>query len=124
MLTEYSKYVCLDKAKKNNLILEVNYSDDKDVKDCQIIKWSCGDKQGFIESKHLFEFLWIIGTREQQRKSIPQTITRVRVLEKTLEIKATKDIKKEQIIRVPIKINIPTEEEIIGEMKKGRKLTG
>ena len=60
-----------------------------------------------------------MGTEEQQRKMIPQKISEARYLRTTLGIKATKDIRKGEMINVPVELKLPSiEQEIIGEIKK------
>ena len=119
MIKDFVKYRLPDKNGKNDLVFEINYSDKEEVKDAKIIRWSTGDKRGFIDRKTLYEFLWMIGTPEDHKRMIPQKITKVKWYETVLGITATKDIKKGERINVPIKLSLPaTEEEIIGEKKK------
>jgi len=118
MMEDFNKYKFPDKKNNKGLVFEVNYSTDDKVFPCKMIKWYVGDEMGFIEAKHLFEFLFTIGSRNEQRKMIPQELTRVKHYETIIGIKATKDIRKGEMINVPISITLPTErEEAIAEIK-------
>lgn len=119
MLKDFARYIFPDKAGGNNLTFEVNYSPED--KDMAMIRWKCGDKTGFIERKHLFEFLWVIGKPEEQRKMIPQKLRKTRYIQKTIGIKATKDIRKGEMINCTINLDIPlSEEEIVGEIQRSK----
>ena len=122
MLKEHTKYRFPDLGKENDLVFEVNYADNDIVKDCRVIKWTVGEDQGFIERKHLFEFLWTIGKPEEQRRMIPQKIRKVRNIQKLLKVKATKDVRKGEELIFQANIEVPlSEEELISEIKKSKK---
>lgn len=121
MLKEYTKYRFPDLSSKNDLIFEVNYKNDDETKDCKIIKWKIDEKEGFIQRKHLFEFLWFIGTQEDHRKMIPQTIRKTRYIEKFVGVKVTRDIRKGEMLNFKIALDVPlSEEELMAEVKKGK----
>ena len=121
MIQEHSKYNFPDLAKQNDLSFEVNYLDQDEVKNCQIIKWICGDKHGFIERKYLYEFLWAIGKRTDQQKMIPQKVRKTRYIEKFVGVKTTKDIRKGEMLNFKIKLEVPlSEEEIYGEIQRSK----
>jgi len=121
MLEEYKKFVMPDKSGKgNDLIFEVNYnSKDGKTNKCQVLRFKYGEKEGYITRDHLLGMLWVIGEPAEQRKMIPQTITKVRHYETVIGIKATKNIAKGESINVAVKFPLPSvEEEVIGEIKK------
>ena len=77
------------------------------------------DKEYFIDKKILLEILFVIGKPEEQQKMIPQTLKKVKWYETILGIKATKDIRKGEMINVPIKLTLPTEErDIISKISR------
>ena len=67
--------------------------------------------------------LFAIGNEAEQRKMIPQKLTRVKWYETVVSVKATKDIRKGENITFPIKITLPSvEEEVIREVKRESNL--
>ena len=120
MLQGYYKFRLPDKSKKNDFYAEVNWKEDESIESCQIIRFTFPDgKQAYLERKLLNEMLFAIGRKEDQRKMIPQKMTRVRWYETVVSVKAKKDIHKGENITFPIKISLPSvEEEVISEIKK------
>ena len=120
MLTDYQKFQLPDQNDNKNIVAEVNYSEDPNVKECQIVKFICpnGDKV-FVKRDHLNQILFAIGKAEDQRKMIPQKIHTVHWFETVLGVKATKDIRKGEMINFPIKASVPCTyvKELIGEAK-------
>jgi len=109
-----------DEDKKNDWFVEVNFKDDKEIKDSKILKvtFPNGDV-AYTRREYLNAMLFAIGRPEDQQKMIPQRMTHSKWYETILSIKATKDIRKGEQITFPIKISMPaTEEEIIGKVKK------
>ena len=119
MLKDWAKYTFPDKAKKNDLVFEVNYSPTETH--LETIRWRCGNKIGFIERKHLFEFLWVIGKSKEQQKMIPQTVRKTRYIEKLIGLKAARDIKKGEMLNFRINLDVPlSEEELYSEIQRSK----
>ena len=121
MLITNEKFRIIDKNNRSTgIVLEVNWSpkDDKTNK-CQIIKLTYDGKEYFVDRNLFLEFVFAIGRPEDQQKMIPQTITNVKWYETILGIKATKDIHKGEMINVPIKLTLPTQErDTISEIRR------
>jgi len=125
MLKEFQNFKLKDESGKNDLIIEVNWDKgNKKTNDCKILKLIYPDKtQAFIKREYLNSLLFVIGVPEEQRKMLPQTITRAKWYETTLSIEAKKDIRKGEKIIFPIKITLPAErEEVIGKVEKKSNL--
>lgn len=124
MIQGHEAFQIEDSNGKNHLTLEVNWSEDSKVKDCQLVKVTMrtdkGDYTAIIRRDLFYSFLFAIGRAEEQREIIPQTLTKVRWLETVLGIKATKDIRKGEMINVPVKLSIPLEKQAV--ITKGRNL--
>lgn len=121
MLRNHEKFKMLDKAGKNTFWIEANWNpEDENTNEGKVLKFTFPKGEtAFIKREDLHQILFALGTEEQQRKLIPQTLTKVRWYETVLSIKATKDIKKNEQITFPIKITLPPlEQEVIGELKK------
>lgn len=103
--------------------LEVNWSDDAAIRDCQVIRVSFPkSKDGgsfVIKKEELNALTFAMGTKSEQMKMIPIVETRSRHYETVLGITATKNIKKGEKIVFPVSIPLPTfSEEIISEAKR------
>lgn len=120
MITKYEKFRLqskIGKTKDDDLFAEVNWNDN--VQGCKDIRFTLGDKQAVIAKEYVNSMLFAIGTPQEQRKMIPQTIKRVKWYETILSVKAKKDIHKGENITFPIKISLPSiEEEAIAEVKR------
>lgn len=104
--------------------MEVNWND-KDAKsnESKIVKfiWPDGNTT-LVKREHLMGVLFALGTPEQQRKMIPQTMSKVRWYETVLTVKASKDVRKGEDLTFPVKLSLPPiEEEVIQEL--GKNLT-
>ena len=127
MLTNHQKWRMLDENGKNAFIAEVNWDEsDERTNKCKIVKFTLTDgKEVFVKKENLYTMLFAMGSPEEQQKMVPQKVTKVRAYETVLGIKATKDIHKGEVIRFPIKIDLPPiEEEVIGELKQEYKESG
>lgn len=121
MLKDFYRLRLPDLAKKNDLTMEVNWNEkDENIKNCQVVKFTFKNgEEAYIKREDLNFFLFTIGTPEDQKKMIPQKLTKVRWYETVVGITATKDIAKGEKISFPIKLSLPVgEEEIIGGLKK------
>lgn len=121
MITQHEKFKLPDENGKHDLIAEVNWKeDDLLTNESKVIKFTFpGGKTAYVKRDYLMSFLFAIGRAEDQRKLIPQKITKVRWYETVLSIKATKDIQKGEQVTFPIKISIPnTIDTVIGDLTK------
>ena len=120
MIENYEKFRISDLNKEKDFFIEVNYKDDPETNQCKILKITFPNKDvAYIKRDELMAFLFAIGRPEDQRKMIPQRIRRTRWYETVIGVKATKDIRKGEMMNFPIKISLPdVSEEVIGEIKK------
>lgn len=117
MITSYEKFRIEDLKGEKDLLIEVNYSKNDEVKDCKTLKLTFPDgSQSFVKREHLFAFLFSIGTSDNQRDMVPEKLRHSRHYETVISVKAKKDIAKGELITFPLKITLPTiEEEVIGK---------
>lgn len=121
MLKDHEKFRLKDVKNLNHLLLEVNWEPDNELtNDCKFIKATFpGNQTAIIKKEDFMQMLFAIGNPEEQRKSIPVTLHKVRWYETVLSVVAKKDIAKGEKITFPIKLSLPTErDEIIAEVKK------
>lgn len=119
MINDYEKFVLPDENKEKNVIVEVNWNlKDEKVKGCKVLRFTFpnGDAM-LVKREYLNQILFAIGNPEDQRRMIPQNMETVHWRETVLGIKATKDIRKGEMINFPIKISFPCTlvKEVIGE---------
>lgn len=121
MLRTYEKFRLTDLGGQSEFFVEVNYSRDKKVKDCQVLKFTFPDgKQAVISKRHILGMLFTMGTEDEQQKLTPQTLTKQRWYETILAIKAKRDIYKGENINVPVKLSLPDyREEVFGKGVQG-----
>ena len=113
MINHHEKFNIIDVNKRNTgVFLEVNWEPQNDeTNNCKVLKMTLPDgKEYFIEKEILLGVLWVIGTREDQQKIIPQRIQNVRWYETVLGITATRNIKKGEKINIPLKLTLPVKE--------------
>ncbi len=120
MLNHYEKFRMQDEGKNNEFYVEVNWDKNPKTNDCKVLKFTFPDgTESFVKREYLNALLFAIGSQEEQRKLIPQTITRVKWYETVVSVKAKKDIPKGDLITFPIKLSLPSmEQEAIAEVKK------
>ena len=120
MIEKYDKFRISDLNKEKDFFVEVNYKDDPEINQCKILKITFPNKDvAYVKRDQLMAFLFAIGRPEDQRKMIPQRIRRTRWYETVIGVKATKDIRKGEMMNFPIKISLPdVSEEVISEIKK------
>ena len=120
MIEKYDKFRISDLNKEKDFFVEVNYKDDPEINQCKILKITFPNKDiAYVKRDQLMAFLFAIGRPEDQRKIIPQRINRTRWYETVIGVKATKDIRKGEMMNFPIKISLPdVSEEVISEIKK------
>ena len=120
MIKDHEKFRIVDENKINNFLIEVNWNPkDEKTNHCRMLRIIFPDgKECVIKKEHLAAILFAIGNEEEQKKLIPQKLSRVRWYETVLSVKATKDIRKGENITFPIKLTMPSEEEeIIGSLR-------
>ena len=120
MLKEHEKFRVLDENKINNFFIEANWKGkDPRTNDCKVLRFTFpGGKEAYIKKEYLNAILFALGNEVEQRQLLPQKLSRVRWYETILGIRAEKDIHKGEMINVPVKLSIPSEEEqIIGELR-------
>ena len=119
MITDYEKFKIVDESGKGkHLLMEVNWApENTETNQCKVLKLTYPNgEQAFVKKEYLNSMMFAIGSPAEQRKMIPQTITRTRWYETTVGVKATKDIRKGEMINFPVKFSMPAvEEEVIGE---------
>lgn len=123
MIKRYEKFRLPDENKRKELLLEVNWAKDSKIDDCKILRLTFpnGD-QMHLKKEYLNSVLFALGTAEEQRKMIPQRISRVKWYETVVSVKATQDIKRGEQVTFPIKLSLPSaEEEAIAEIKREKQ---
>jgi len=121
MVEEYQKFRLTDLNGKRDFFVEVNWApENEDINQCKVLRFTFPKKgSAYIKKEDLLALLWIIGSPKEQRKMIPQKITKVRHYITTLWVQVKKDCKAGDIIKVPVNITLPAvSEEIIAELKK------
>lgn len=122
MISDYEKFNIIDcNGKKTGITVEVNWKPkDEESNECKILKITLPDGiRYYIPKTGFMSLLWAIGNSQEQMDMIPKKVRRVKWYETLLGITATKDIRKGEMINVPVRISLPTiGEEIIGEVKK------
>lgn len=106
MLKTHEKFRLIDKNGKNDFFAEVNFREDPLIQDCQVIKFTFPDgKEAFLDRKLFLEMCFAIGQPSEQRSMIPQIIKKVHTKETMFGVKATKDIKKGQMVNFSAKVD-------------------
>jgi len=101
---------------KEMIECEINYSKNKKIKDCQVIRMSVKGIEFEIERDELTKLLLVIGDEQTQKDLMPMQVNKVRKYETLLEFnfKASKDYGKGEEIAVtaPYIIEVPDVEEL------------
>lgn len=129
MIDGHEKFRLKDMSGKNDLLIEVNWNpDNPEQNECKVLKFTYPDgKTAVVKKEYLMSVLFAIGNEAEQKKMIPQRVSRSRWYETIISVKATKDIRKGESMTFPLKITLPSEEEeIVGSLSKdvleGRKI--
>ena len=126
MLTTYAKARFLDENKTSEFFAEVNWNKfDEKTMGGKLVRFTFpGGKTAVVKKEALLSFLFTIGSEEDQRKMIPQLITRSRHYETIVSVEAKQDIKKGEKITFPIKLTLPTlSEELTAQAMREMGLT-
>ena len=115
MIKGYEKLRIPDQNKTNDFFIEVNWTEERKIQGCKILRVTFPNGQeAYVKKDHFYAILFAIGNETEQRKMIPQTVQKVKWYETILSVKAKKDIRKGENITFPIKISIPApSEEVI-----------
>ena len=121
MLNEHRKFQL--KTLDGKLEAEVNWSKEKKVKDCNVIKFTLDDKEFIMKRSELMSLMLLVGSADDQEKLMPMKLSRIKKYETmlTFEFPASRNYKKGEkvLIKAPHIFTIPeTEEVIAGNIKK------
>ena len=126
MLVEHHLFQPDDRAKKHTFSFEVNWNEsDETTNKSKIIKIGCScGKSSYVKREDMLQFFYAIGTVEDKKKMIPQSITRVHEQDMFVGIKATKDIHKGEDVNFKFKVSIPCSVvDAIGEVRVEKALS-
>lgn len=105
--------------------VEVNYSDNEKIKNCQVIRFHVDGKDFDVKRDELMSLMMIIGRSEDQKKLMPMKLSHVKKVERllTFEFEASRDFRKgEKIsIKAPWIDQVVTEDEILSGAFNKRK---
>ena len=121
MLKGYEKLQILSADDKpTGMTIEVNWSKDPEITECKVLKITFPDgKVSYVKKGMFLGFLWAIGSTEEHKKMIPQTLTKVRWYETVVSVRVKRDVKAGENLTFPIKITLPSQsEEALGEIKQ------
>jgi len=121
LFNDYNKCVLSDLQRKNDIKVEVNFSNKENLRDC--IKLTMGDKTAIIPISELHTLVWSVASEQQRDDLTPVKQTLVRKIVKKHMVEAKKNIKKGEMIRVRCETNVPVEiyEGLKGMMPKDNK---
>lgn len=110
--------------------VEVNFSDQEQVKNCQVLRLKYDGKTMLVKQDDLLQIMLVIGSPETQKKLIPVTYNKVKKIERllTFEFNASKDYRKGDKISIKapwIEEVVDTEAAYAGavQKKKGKAIT-
>lgn len=88
----------------NNVTMDVNF--DEEHKDC--IKFTLDEKEAIIKYTDVFAVMFTLATKEAQAKMMPVRQELGTEYMKEVTIKCTKDMKEGELIKVNVRIHVPT----------------
>ena len=104
MIREHRRFSIQDTSGRGNDIeMEVNWN--KQVAGNKFIKFQLAGKEAIISYNHLWTLLFMTANEKQQEDMLPTKTERVRIYNTLVDIKAKKDIKKGDTIRIPMSIS-------------------
>ncbi len=82
--------------------VEVNFSDNEEVKDCAILKFKYNGTEFAVKQDDLLQIMLVIGTPKTQKSLLPVTYTNIKKMERLLmfEFVTTKAYKKGEKITI------------------------
>jgi len=106
--------------------VEVNFSNNKKIKDCEVLRFRIGEKTYDFKRKELMALMMLVGDDRDQEKLIPVRLNKVKKIQRmlTFEYKASKDYKKGEMISVtaPWIDETPSEQEMMaGKLFRNKK---
>lgn len=121
MILTHEKLRIPDENKEKDFFVEVNWNPhDRKTNRCKLLRFIFpnGD-EAIVKREHFHAILFTISEQAEQRKMVPQTITRIRNYETILGITATKKIERGEKINVHVKIPIPlTQDDVLVGSKR------
>ena len=96
----------------NDVSLEVNWNNSKDIKNCKHIKIKVGDgPEAIIKQDHLFAILMAITPPKKQEIMVGNFMDyqEVRNYHTVIDVQLQKDVQKNEIIGIPLTISINQE---------------
>lgn len=115
MLTDHNRLV-IKTLENEDIEIEVNYSDDPEIKDCKVFRVSMGEKVFQIKRDELLRLLLALGDPSTQKKLLPTRVKNIKKIERRLHFrfKAKKDYREGETIEVVA----PWIDEVITEEEK------
>lgn len=107
MLSENTKVMLQDLKGKQDVGMEVCFSDSPDLQDT--VRVTMGSETAIIKISELYGFMFVIANAEQQEQLMPVKQTTVRKIRKRHIVEVTKDIRKGQKLNVRCETNVPVE---------------
>lgn len=109
MIEGHQRFRIPDHSGNNHIIAEINWDEsDPEVAKCRLIKFKLPDgTRSIVKRDDLNQILFAIGDKESQMSLIPQELQAVHWRKTILGVKATKDIKKGEMVNFPIEISFP-----------------
>ena len=107
MITEHTKARIHDLKGKQDMDLEINFSEKPLFKNC--VKIKLGGSEAVVDMKDLYEFVFWASDPENQANLVPMSQTKVRTIQKVHKVKVTKDIKQGEFLNVRCETNVPVE---------------
>lgn len=106
--------------------MEVNWNENKEVKDSQVVRIRSGDNTLDVKLEDLTQMLMVIGGEGTMKKLLPMKVERVRKMERmlTFEWQAKRDIRAGETLRIQapwIDTSVDAEEILSGNVNKKTK---
>ena len=109
-LTERRKFSMMDLSRNGNDVnIEVNWNKFASKQGC--IKFSINDEEAVISREHLYAILFMLGSAEEQQKMSAPFLKQTQVTKyfKLLGVTATKDVRKGEMLNVPLEFTLNPE---------------
>lgn len=124
MIKEHRVFQLVTKS-GDNIDVEVNWSNHKDIKDCKLVKLKVGGQELIVEREKLTSLMLLIGSIDDQKKLLPMKMTNIKKLERmlTFDWTASKDYRKGDKITVkaPWIDQVPITEEVFAGNVSAKK---
>ena len=120
MIKSNEKFRIFNTEEREIFKVEVNWEDKELTNKCKVLRIIFPDgKVEYVKKEVLLGLLVSIGKSNEIEQIMPLKTRRMKWYETTLGVKATKDIKKGEMISFPVKLELPaTEEELLGLKKR------